>query len=61
MGIKLRFLLVLMLAATLPDVQNARMVTSRFLHWQFALPQALVIMLAAFDGMRFGLVTGPLP
>lgn len=53
-------ILVLMLLVALFSVQNAEMITVRFLHWSFALSQALVILLAAFCGAVVGLAIGTL-
>lgn len=58
MNLKTIFVLLLLLLVALFSVQNAEVITVRFLHWQFALSQALVIMLAAFCGALVGLVIG---
>lgn len=60
MGIKLVLVLVIMLAVALFSVQNAGVITVRFLHWEFALSQALVIMLSAVCGALVGLIAGAL-
>ena len=60
MKIKTILVLVLMLFVALFSVQNAEMITVRFLFWQFALSQALVILLAAVCGAVAGLVIGSL-
>lgn len=60
MNIKAVLILVLMLVVTLFSVQNAEMITVRFLFWNFALSQALVILLAAFCGAVVGLAIGAL-
>jgi len=60
MNLKAVLVLVLMLLVALFSVQNAEVITVRFLHWQFALSQALVILLSAFCGALVGLVIGTL-
>lgn len=60
MKIKTILVLVLMLFVALFSVQNAGVITVRFLLWQFALSQALVILLAAVCGAVAGLVIGSL-
>lgn len=60
MNVKLLFVLILMLVVTLFSVQNAEVITVRFLHWQFAMSQALVIMLTAICGALGGVVLGAL-
>ncbi len=55
MKIKLILVLVLMLTVALFSVQNAGVITVRFLHWSFALSQALVILLSALAGVVAGL------
>jgi uncharacterized integral membrane protein len=57
MNIKLLFVLFLMLLVALFSVQNAETITVRFLYWQFAMSQALVIMLAAICGALAGAIT----
>jgi putative membrane protein len=52
--------LLMMMLVTLFSVQNAEVITVRFLHWQFTLSLALVIMVATFSGVLFGLVIGAL-
>lgn len=52
--------LTLMLIVALFSVQNAEVITVRFLVWHFTLSQALVILLAAFCGALAGLVVGTL-
>lgn len=47
-----------MLGVALFSVQNAGVITVRFLHWHFELSQALVILLAAFFGGLVGLLLG---
>ena len=56
MNIKLLIVLLLMLVVALFSVQNAETITVRFLYWQFAMSQALVIMLAAIFGALAGAV-----
>lgn len=58
MGIKTLLIFILMLGVALFSVQNAGVITVRFLHWHFALSQALVILLAAFFGGLVGLLLG---
>jgi lipopolysaccharide assembly protein A len=58
MKIKTIFVLVLMILVALFSVQNAATTTVRFLTWQFAMSQALVIMLSVFCGALVGLVLG---
>ncbi len=60
MSVKTFFVLVLMLLVAFFSVQNAEMITVRFLHWQFVLSQALVILLAVFCGVIVGLTIGTL-
>ena len=50
MNFKLLIVLILMLLVAVFSVQNAGMISVRFLLWQFAMSQALVIMLAAVCG-----------
>lgn len=59
---KLSWILVMLLLAfvALFSVQNAEVVTVRFLVWQFSLSAALVIQLAAFLGALVGLIIGAL-
>lgn len=59
---KLSWILVMLLLAFVAifSVQNADVVTVRFLGWQFALSTALVIQLAALLGAFVGLVIGAL-
>ena len=58
MNFKLLILLILMLLVAVFGVQNAGMISVRFLLWQFAMSQALVIMLAAVCGGLAGLIAG---
>lgn len=58
MSFKVVVVLVVMLFVALFSVQNAEVITVRFLHWRFALSQALVILLAAFCGALVGLIAG---
>lgn len=58
MKFKTIILLILMLLVALFSVQNAAVITVRFLVWEFALSQALVILVAASCGAVFGLVAG---
>ena len=58
MSIKLLVVLLLMLVVALFSVQNAGTITVRFLSWQFAMSQALVIMLAAICGALAGAIAG---
>jgi uncharacterized integral membrane protein len=60
MKFKAILILVLMLLVALFSVQNAEMITVRFLSWRFAMSQALVILLAAFCGALGGLALGTL-
>ena len=46
MNIKLLIVLLLMLVVTFFSVQNAETITVRFLFWQFAMSQALVLLSA---------------
>jgi len=59
---KLSWILVMLLLAFVAvfSVQNADVVTVRFLIWQFSLSTALVIQLAALLGAFVGLVIGAL-
>jgi len=47
-----------MLLVAVFSVQNPRMISVRFLPWQFAMAQALVIILAAVGGGLVALITG---
>ncbi|MBI5380861.1 MAG: LapA family protein [Opitutae bacterium] len=58
MNIKLLLVVFLMLLVALFSVQNAGMITVRFLYWQFSMSQALVILLAAICGALGGVITG---
>jgi uncharacterized integral membrane protein len=58
MKIKTILILVLLLFVAVFSVQNAGVITVRFLFWQFALSQALVILLAATCGAVAGLAIG---
>jgi len=58
MKVKTILVLLLMILVALFSVQNAEVITVRFLHWQFALSQALVILLASFCGALAGLLIG---
>lgn len=60
MKIKLIAVLGLMMIVALFSVQNAEVITVRFLHWRFTLSQALVILLSAFSGSLVGLIIGAL-
>jgi len=60
MSVKAVFVLLLMLVVALFSVQNAGLITVRFLHWRFDLSQALVILLSAFSGALVGLAIGAL-
>lgn len=60
MKFKTIVVLLLMLLVALFSVQNAEVITVRFLGWQFALSQALVILLSAFCGALAGLAIGTL-
>lgn len=60
MNLKTIFVLFLMVVVALFSVQNAETITVRFLHWQFAMSQALVIILSAFCGALVGLAVGAL-
>lgn len=53
-------IIVVLSLVALFSVQNAGVVTVRFLHWHFALSQALVILLATFGGVAAGLALGTL-
>lgn len=59
---KLSWMLVMLLLAFVAvfSVQNADVVTVRFLLWQFSLSTALVIQLAALLGAFVGLIIGAL-
>lgn len=48
--------LLLLVLVALFCVQNAEAITVRFLIWNFAISQALVIILSAFCGGAFALV-----
>jgi uncharacterized integral membrane protein len=52
--------LLLLLVVAMFSVQNAGVITVRFLHWQFALSQALVILLSALAGLLAGFAAGTL-
>lgn len=60
MRISLLLALVLMMLVAVFSVQNAGVITVRFLTWRFEMSQALVILLAAFSGALFGLMVGAL-
>ena len=60
MNLKFLFVLFLLMLVALFSVQNAEMITVRFLHWQFAMSQALVIMVAATCGGLAGVIAGAL-
>lgn len=60
MKITLLFVLILMMLVAVFSVQNAGMITVRFLTWHFEWSQALVILLAAFAGALVGLMVGAL-
>lgn len=58
MKIKLLFILCLMLVVAVFSLQNATVITVRFLLWQFPVSQALVILLATTFGALIGLGVG---
>ena len=58
MNFKLLIVAVVMLLVAVFGVQNAGMISVRFLPWQFAMAQALVIILAAVGGGLVALITG---
>jgi uncharacterized integral membrane protein len=58
MRFTLLFSLFLMILVAVFSVQNAGMITVRFLGWSFVWSQALVILLAAFAGALVGLMVG---
>ena len=60
MKLKLLFVLVLMLAVALFTLQNATVITLRFILWEFPVSQALVILLSAIFGALIGLAVGAL-
>lgn len=54
----LMVLLLLLLVVAMFSVQNYETITVRFLYWQFAMSQALIIMLAAIFGALAGAIAG---
>jgi len=58
MNLKLLIVAVVMLLVAVFSVQNPGVISVRFLLWQFAMSQALVIMLAAVGGGLVGLIAG---
>ena len=50
--------LVLMVLVALFSVQNAGVITVRFVTWHFEMSEALVILLSAFCGALAGLLIG---
>jgi hypothetical protein len=52
------FVIILLLLVAIFSVQNAEMMTVRFMFWHFDLSAALVIQLAALFGASVGLVVG---
>lgn len=52
------FVIFLLVVVAVFSVQNAGMITVRFLVWEFSLSSALVIQLAALLGGLVGLVVG---
>jgi uncharacterized integral membrane protein len=60
MKLKLLVVVLLMLVVSVFSVQNAEAISVHFLHWQFSMSQALVIMLAAFCGGLVGVIAGAL-
>jgi uncharacterized integral membrane protein len=58
MNFKLWMAVILLLLVAVFSVQNATTISVHFLLWQFAMSQALVIILAAVCGGLAGLVAG---
>ena len=58
MKLKLLFVLILLCLVAIFSVQNADVITVHFLHWHFAMSQALVILLAVVSGALAGLLVG---
>jgi uncharacterized integral membrane protein len=54
------FVIFLLLLVSLFSVQNAELITVRFMTWQFQMSAALVIQIAAVSGAIVGLVIGAL-
>lgn len=52
------FVILLLLLVSLFSVQNAELITVRFLVWQFQMSAALVIQIAAVLGAMVGLLVG---
>jgi uncharacterized integral membrane protein len=60
MKIKLIFGLILMGLVVVVAMQNAEIVTVKFLLWQFSLPQALMSLASMGVGLIAGLLFGTL-
>lgn len=60
MKIKLIFGLILMGLVVVVALQNAEIVTVKFLLWQFSLPRALMILASMGVGLIAGLLFGTL-
>lgn len=54
------FVILLLLLVSLFSVQNAELITVRFMVWQFQMSAALVIQIAAVLGAMVGLLVGAL-
>jgi uncharacterized integral membrane protein len=54
------FVLFLLVLVAVFSVQNAAVITVKFLVWDFTLSAALVVMLSAFLGALIGLIVGAL-
>jgi len=52
------FVILLLLLVSLFSVQNAELITVRFIVWQFEMSAALVIQIAAVFGAVVGLLVG---
>lgn len=52
------FVILLLLLVSLFSVQNAELITVRFVVWQFQMSAALVIQIAAVLGAMVGLLVG---
>jgi uncharacterized integral membrane protein len=52
------FVILLLLLVSLFSVQNAELITVRFMVWQFQMSAALVIQIAAVVGAMVGLLVG---
>jgi uncharacterized integral membrane protein len=52
------FVILLLLLVSLFSVQNAELITVRFMIWQFQMSAALVIQIAAVLGAMVGLLVG---